>query len=800
MRIEPWVELGPRWPQKAWRFARKRTRHSLGRPRGRSCLRVIGLLVFSAAFLAPILSGLNLVAAQTGAIGGSAELVSPPGANPNPQGVIRIRVNLVQVDAVVTDSKGHQVTNLGPEDFEILEDGRPQTITNFSYISTGKPAGIEARAATPPAATGMTGVAPVRLQPEQVRRSIVILVDDLHIAFENMVYVRKALNKLIDDDIQPGDLVAIFHTSGGLGVRQQFTNDKGVLHAAVDRLHYYLLGEWGRSGELTPWPLRPEAAGEFAGRDELKTLKKYFESAERSESDFRQVPTTVGTLVVLEYVLGGLRDLPGRKAVFLVSEGFPFCADLICRPRGEIEQETAKRLREVADLANRSAAVVYTVSASGLPTFTLGASVGSPPATGSLIYPQMVWWAQDENRWLYFDAQWPMASLAKQTEGLFVHDDNDIAAGMHEMMDDLSGYYLIGYKPSADTFKEDKVGRGFHPIQVKVKVRGLHVRSRPGFFGIPDRDARPVNRTREEQLKAALISPFGTSGVRVELTPQFLNRGSKESVARLWLRIDARDLTFQDAPDGSKRSAADLVVVAYGDNGAVVSGFNGRLKGSFHPAELEALRQRGVNYRFDLPIKEPGGYQVRAAVLDPASQKVGSANQFIEIPNLRPDRLALSGIALGAQALGRSGPAGRRLQTGDRVSYDLEIYRLALSGIVPSAKALGESGPAVRRFQAGDRVSYELEIYNPRRGSAAQAPNLESRIQIFREGRLVSAQNPGVIRQVPSDSNRLVMSGELSLAPDMAPGDYALLVTVIDTLSPPRHSATRQWIDFEVVP
>ena len=119
-----------------------------------------------------------------------------------------------------------------PEDFEILEDGRPQTITNFSYIYTAKLAGDRAHPATPPAAAGMTTVPPVRLEAEQVRRSIVILVDDLHITFQDMYYVRRALTKFIDVAIQPGDLVAILHTSGGLGVRQQFTNDKRVLHAA----------------------------------------------------------------------------------------------------------------------------------------------------------------------------------------------------------------------------------------------------------------------------------------------------------------------------------------------------------------------------------------------------------------------------------------------------------------------------------------------------------------------------------------------------------------------------------------
>jgi hypothetical protein len=242
-----------------------------------------------------------------------------------------------------------------------------------------------------------------------------------------------------------------------------------------------------------------------------------------------------------------------------------------------------------------------------------------------------------------------------------------------------------------------------------------------------------------------------------------LNKGSKESVARLRLHIDARDLTFQDAPDGSKKATADLLALAYGDNGAVTSGVRGTLKGSFPPKEFAALLQQGAKYRLDLPIKEPGGYQVRVAVRDAASQKLGSARQFIEIPKLRPDRLALSGIVL-------------------------------------NATALGESGPAVRRFHAGDRVSYELEIYNAQQANAAEAPNLERKIQILHEGRLVSEQNPGAISPVPGDSQRLVMSGEFALARDTVPGDYALLVTVTDKLAPPRHSAARQWIDFEVVP
>ncbi|MGD1157428.1 MAG: VWA domain-containing protein, partial [Terriglobia bacterium] len=116
---------------------------------------------------------------------------------PSQQGVIRITVNLVQVDAVVTDSKGRQVTNLRPEDFEILEDGRPQTITNLSYITVAAPAGREAPAQPPAGPPGVPSVPPVRLRPEQVRRTIAIVVDDLGLSFESTVYVRQALKKFV---------------------------------------------------------------------------------------------------------------------------------------------------------------------------------------------------------------------------------------------------------------------------------------------------------------------------------------------------------------------------------------------------------------------------------------------------------------------------------------------------------------------------------------------------------------------------------------------------------------------------
>src|SRR5690242_9028333 len=138
--------------------------------------------------------------------------------------VVKISVTLVQVDAVVTDKKGRHITDLKPEDFEISEDGKRQHITNFSYVAGQPIASTPATESGKPAkqALPMPPV-PTRLRPEQVRRTIALVVDDLGLSYESTSFVRDALKKFVADQMQEGDLVAIIRTGAGVGALQQFT-------------------------------------------------------------------------------------------------------------------------------------------------------------------------------------------------------------------------------------------------------------------------------------------------------------------------------------------------------------------------------------------------------------------------------------------------------------------------------------------------------------------------------------------------------------------------------------------------
>jgi VWFA-related protein len=250
---------------------------------------------------------------------------------------LRIAIDLVQVDAVVTDAQGRHVPDLSAADFEILQDGNPQAISAFTYVSAGTPGA--ARGAAADARRAPIGPsAPVAA--DKVRRTIAIVVDDLGLSFESTARVRDVLRRFIERDIQPGDLVAILRTGAGMGALQQFTTDRRMLNAAVDRVR------WNFMARTSAFQSSPTDAID----------------------DFRNEYFTVGTLGAIQYIVRGVAELPGRKSVILLSDGFRMTdAD---RQYGRINST----LRTLIDSANRAGVVIYAIDTRGLAVTGAGAA------------------------------------------------------------------------------------------------------------------------------------------------------------------------------------------------------------------------------------------------------------------------------------------------------------------------------------------------------------------------------------------------------------------------------------------
>ena len=715
-------------------------------------------------------------------------------STPGEEDVVRITSNLVQVDAVITDKSGHPITDLKPEEVEILEDGKPQKISHFSYIVTAGPSAGVSTAKPTTVDKNAPPVAPVALKPDQVHRTIAIVVDDLGLSFESVHFLRKALKTFVDEQMQPGDLVAIVRTAGGNGALQQFTTDKTVLYAAIEHIRWYASGRGGVTAsapiEDSGIPTNPGSSASSPVAMATPDAATDFENANADLNEFRDDVFSVGTLGEVGYVVNGLRDLPGRKSILLISDGFRIHSSSDTTR----EYEATERAQRLIDAASRASVVIYTLNPTGLQTLGLTArdySSGYNPTRANNQIAQQL----QNRRDTAFDMQEGLDYLAEETGGIAIRNTNDLSGGIQRVMEDQKGYYLIGYRPDESTFDRKTGRRTFHKLSLKVTRAGkFEVRMRNGFFGVTDEEAHAKARTPQEQVVEALTSPFHTTGVHLQLTSVFANSQQQGSFLRTMLHIDANDLTFTVEPDGSHKSTFNVVLFTFGADAGVVDQTGRTYTIRIPASDYDRTLKNGFVYYLTVPIKKPGAYQLRAAVRDEKSQRVGSASQFLVAPDVKKPQLTLSGLLVA----GISPEA-----------YQEKIARRR-AGIVSSTPPQDaedqvdqtdpEAGPALRHFRQGLIMEFTYAIYNPQLDKTSGRPQLQTQLRMFRDGRLVFAgkEEPFKVNN-PPDMKRLSVSGAIHLGANLEPGEYVFQVVVTDLLAEQKHSVTSRWIDFEIV-
>jgi VWFA-related protein len=351
------------------------------------------------------------------------------------QAVFRLSVSLVQLDAVVTDKKGRHVSTLGRDDFEVYQDGRPQPIVAVSYVDTDD--GWVDTSGLPPL--------PVEaLKPEDARRVIAVVVDDLRMSFESIYYARRGIGQFFDRQFQPGDLGMLVTTSGA-GV-SQLTYSPKILKAASSRLRYSL---WNVQAASALAPI--DGVIGFDGAQGNYLERTFAESA----------------ILRIADAISAVKKLPGRKSVVLVSEGFSVFGF------GWDNSYIREMLQRLVDRSNRAGVVIYAVDPRGLVVTGLTAA-DSPGADGARVSAMR----SDALR----DSQDGLRYVTGETGGFAVVNSNDLSAGFGRIMADQRGYYLIGYQPEAGTlsFKSDQQ---FRRVKIKVKPKGLKIRTRAGFYG-----------------------------------------------------------------------------------------------------------------------------------------------------------------------------------------------------------------------------------------------------------------------------------------------------------------------------
>ena len=330
----------------------------------------------------------------------------------------------------------------------------------------------------------------------------------------------------------------------------------------------------------------------------------------RDSEDIRDSFFTAGTLGAVNFVMRGMGQIPGRKAVILISDGFKLFG------RTGLNTRVQESLEQLTDTANRSGVIIYSMDARGLDVPILTAEDNTLGLTTGQVDMRL-----EERRLDFFDTQQSLRYIAAQTGGFSIINQNDLSKGIERILDDQKGYYLIGYQPHEDIFDIEK--RRFNKLTVKLKRPGLHIRYRSGFFGMTDAEARPKPRNSVQQLIAALTSPFTLKDIDLRLTALFAGDAASSSFMRSLIYIKASDLKFTEEKEGWYKSEFDISVLTFGDNGEVVDQMNRKQTVRARADYLKALNENGLVAQVTLPIQKPGAYQMRVALRDSETGRIG---------------------------------------------------------------------------------------------------------------------------------------------------------------------------------
>jgi VWFA-related protein len=668
----------------------------------------------------------------------------------------RVGVDAVRIDAVVTDRLGRIVGDLEASDFDVRQDGKPEKVTfvQFVPVDAGSAKIRQSQPPNPIRDPSVPATVPRAPTRESIQRTFAIVVDDLGLSFESFQNTQRALHVFLDRELGPADLAAIVRTGGSGGALQSFTTDRRVLHAAVDALRW---NGASRNGVEAFEPVnklaRPLSDIGRGGSPGTELDPNDFTTV----NQLRQSMSAAGTLGALNLVVRAARDLPGRKALIFVSEGFRLLDPKDKQPVSRVRIA----LDRVVDQATRAGVVIYSLDSRGLQTGGLQTSDN----TGYLEGPGIREEAGNRTSFLR-DTQEGMAYLAEQTGGFAVLNNNDLARGLGRITDDVRGYYVIGYVPQDNTFAGKGQTPRLHKISIAVRRPGLRVKTRKEFLGVSDPPDEAGEPTPARQLVRAAVSPFAETGVTLRATTLPGYSVAEGAFIRTLLHIDARGLTFADADGGKKTAAADVLGMVFDQDGVEVARLNtGFSVALADKAADEALRD-GLAYTLRIRVPRPGGYQVRFAVRDQHSGLLGSAGGFVDVADMAGGAFALSGIVLKTDDGSSSSGAG--------------IERLALS-----------PEQAIRLYPANARLSYAYEIYN------ASAP-VQSTVSIWRGSERVFAAAPDTL-VVPSGSVLFAARGGLRLA-GLPSGSYTLQIsaTTRDPRRPTRNRVAVQRIDFDV--
>jgi VWFA-related protein len=400
------------------------------------------------------------------------------------QPVFRAGINFVRVDVIVSDKNGANIADLKQTDFEVTEDGKPQTVDSFKFIKLD--GGAVPGPDGPPRAIRTDADEESEAARDDVRLFAVFL-DDYHVRRLASMGVRDPLTKFIQTQLGPSDMIGLMYPLGSvLNVRMTRNHE-----AVVQGIQHFL----GRKYDYTP----------------MNEIEQQYANYPTETVEQIRNKVSLSALKGLIVHMGTLKE--GRKSLIVVSEGYTnmlppsmrspnsqisglgngggFDPQLEARANFSATVDMQQDLRDVYDEANRQNVSIYAVDPRGLAVFEFDLS---EPSVSSDMDRQYLNATMDTLR-----------TLSENTDGRAIVNRNDLAAGMKQIVRDSSAYYLLGY--SSTLAPSD--GK-FHEIKVRVKRPGVQVRARKGYWALTAEETSKAMAPPKEGPPPAVMAALAT--------------------------------------------------------------------------------------------------------------------------------------------------------------------------------------------------------------------------------------------------------------------------------------------------
>lgn len=603
---------------------------------GRAIRKPVAVVLFSGTLA--IVSFILIAAAQTlspGEVRISSRPYEPQAAT------LRVERNEVEVGVVVRDDKGKVVSGLKQGDFAVYDDGKKQTVSQFSVETRilRIPTGRTPEAPTPTAEQPGQGA-----QQQRRARYVVLYFDDLNTKYGDIRHVQLAAENFIHTGVGPEDKVALFTASGTANM--DFTPDATELLSAIDNLKFR-----GRSIESTGCPrMTPYDAYEIAtepappidpahpllglgeGSPTYQVILKEavqcncidetnleatcaVQQQELVQMESKQMWGSIremsqDTLNGLQAAVNYLAGRPGERVLVLASSGF-----LTGTLETQVDLLVDKTLRAGIVINALDAKGLYTEFPnqeqmdSGHPDTSDGMALHNAESFG----PAMA------------SATGAMVDFAVGTGGRFFHNRNDLTAGYYSLAAAPQTEYLLGFAP-----EKEKMNDKFHKLKVEVSLPGkYYIEARPGYYAAKGETKTPSEPTPEDKIGAEV----GGSDERSDFPLSVSERSGTDSKGNRELsvqtRVNIQKLPFETQQDRQVEMLT-FVAVLFDAEGKLVTGKEAQMELALKPESFERFSKSGIGGGLSLEAP-PGNYRLRVVVQEAVKGETSATSQNVQI-------------------------------------------------------------------------------------------------------------------------------------------------------------------------